>query len=68
MSFKEQKEYENLGAEIEVLEKKKAILVEKMNAGEGSHEELAAWAKEFEEFSNLIEEKEFRWLELAEMA
>lgn len=68
MSFKEQKEYENLGTEIENLEKKKAVLVEKMNAGEGSHEELAAWAKEFEEVSNLIEEKEFRWLELAEMA
>ncbi|MFN3489358.1 MAG: ABC-F family ATP-binding cassette domain-containing protein [Emticicia sp.] len=68
MSFKEQKEYENLAIEIEVLEKKKVVLVEKMNAGEGSHEELAAWAKEFEEISNTIEEKELRWLELAEMA
>lgn len=68
MSFKEQKEYEGLGTEIENLEKKKAVLVEKMNAGEGSHEELAAWAKEFEETSNQIEEKEFRWLELAELA
>lgn len=68
MNYKEQKEYENLAIEIEVLEKKKVILVEKMNAGEGSHEELASWAKEFEEISNTIEEKEFRWLELAEMA
>jgi ATP-binding cassette subfamily F protein uup len=68
MNYKEQKEYENLAIEIEVLEKKKVILVEKMNAGEGSHEELASWANEFEEISNTIEEKEFRWLELAEMA
>lgn len=68
MNYKEQKEYENLAIEIEVLEKKKVILVEKMNAGEGSHEELASWAKEFEEISNKIEEKELRWLELAEMA
>jgi ATP-binding cassette subfamily F protein uup len=68
MNYKEQKEYENLAIEIEVLEKNKVILVQKMNAGEGSHEELAAWAKEFEEISNTIEEKEFRWLELAEMA
>jgi ATP-binding cassette subfamily F protein uup len=68
MNYKEQKEYENLAIEIEVLEKKKVILVEKMNAGEGSHEELASWAKEFEEISNTIEEKEFRWLELAEMS
>jgi ATP-binding cassette subfamily F protein uup len=67
MNYKEQKEYENLAIEIEVLEKNKVILVQKMNAGEGSHEELAAWAKEFEEISNTIEEKEFRWLELAEM-
>lgn len=68
MSFKEQKEYENLAIEIEVLEKKKVVLVGKMNAGEGSHGELAVWAKEFEEISNTIEEKELRWLELAEMA
>ena len=68
MNYKEQKEYENLAIEIEVLEKNKVILVQKMNAGEGSHEELASWAKEFEEISNTIEEKEFRWLELAEMA
>jgi ATP-binding cassette subfamily F protein uup len=68
MNYKEQKEYENLAIEIEVLEKKKMILVEKMNAGEGSHEELASWAKEFEEISNTIEEKELRWLELAEMS
>lgn len=68
MNYKEQKEYENLAIEIEVLDKKKVILVEKMNAGEGTHEELAFWAKEFEENSNTIEEKELRWLELAEMA
>jgi ATP-binding cassette subfamily F protein uup len=68
MNYKEQKEYENLAIEIEVLEKKKVILVEKMNAGQGTHEELASWAKEFEENSNTIEEKELRWLELAEMA
>jgi ABC transport system ATP-binding/permease protein len=67
-SFKEQKEYEGLGADIEKLEKSKAILVEKMNSGSASHEELAAWAKEFENIGNQISEKELRWLELAEFA
>lgn len=57
-----------MGAEIEKLEKNKAILVEKMNSGAGSHEELAAWAKEFETTGNKIAEKEIRWLELAEFA
>ncbi|CAH0995626.1 Energy-dependent translational throttle protein EttA [Emticicia aquatica] len=67
LTFKEQKEYEGIGAEVENLEKKKAILVEKMNSGDGSHEELAAWAKEFENVSELISEKELRWLELSEL-
>lgn len=66
-SYKEVKEYENLGTDIEKLEKRKSVLVEKMNSGEGSHEELAAWAMEFEENSNSISEKEFRWLELADL-
>ncbi|AFK01563.1 ABC transporter related protein [Emticicia oligotrophica DSM 17448] len=66
LSYKEQREYEGLSSEIESLEKKKASLLEKMNAGEGTHEELSAWAKEFETISEQIEEKEFRWLELSE--
>ena len=65
-SFKEQKEYEGLAADIEKLEKNKAILVEKMNSSNTSHEELAAWAKEFEMIGTQISEKELRWLELAE--
>jgi ATP-binding cassette subfamily F protein uup len=39
-----------------------------MNAGNGSHEELATWAKAFETLENQISEKELRWLELAEFA
>lgn len=66
-SYKEVKEYENLGTDIENLEKRKSVLVEKMNSGEGSHEELAAWAKEFEEINESISEKELRWLELADL-
>lgn len=67
LSFKEQKEYENLEKEIEKLENNKAVLVDKMNSGNGSHEELANWAKEFEQINELIAEKEMRWLELSDL-
>ena len=68
LSFKEQREFEELGKEIAALEKKKLQLVEKMNSGENSHEELTAWAEELEEINNSLDEKELRWLELSEFA
>lgn len=67
LSFKEQREYESLEKEIADLESKKAVLIEKLNSDNGNFEELTAWANEIENLTNLIEEKEFRWLELAEM-
>ena len=66
LSFKEQKEYETLEKELENLETSKVALLEKMNAGSTSHEELAKWAKEFENINETIATKEMRWLELAE--
>ena len=66
LSFKEQKEYEQLEKEIADLEAKKQIFIEKLNAGGGSYDELSKWAKEVEVITESIEEKEFRWLELAE--
>ncbi|WP_338235861.1 ABC-F family ATP-binding cassette domain-containing protein [Persicobacter diffluens] len=68
LSFKEQKEFEQLGEDIEQLEIQKAELVEKMNAGTGSHEDLATWAKEIEDIGDQLDEKELRWLELSEFA
>jgi ABC transport system ATP-binding/permease protein len=66
LSFKEQKEYEILEKEIAILEDKKTALTEKLNAG-GNYEELTAWAKEIQYLTDILEEKEFRWLELAEL-
>lgn len=65
LSFKEQKEYDDLGKAIEKLEKKKAELTERLNNG-GSYEDLAAWAKQIEEITDELDEKELRWLELSE--
>jgi len=66
LSFKEKQEFESLEKEIKQLEEKKAGLVLKLNTGEGSHEDLSQWAKEIEQISSLIDEKEMRWLELSE--
>ncbi|WP_266204521.1 ABC-F family ATP-binding cassette domain-containing protein [Pontibacter kalidii] len=67
-TYNEKKEYERLEQEIEQLENRKAELIETMNAGTTTdHEQLGAWAKELESIHEQLEEKEFRWLELAEL-
>jgi ATP-binding cassette subfamily F protein uup len=66
-SFKEKFEFEQLGKEIELLEKEKATLTEWMNSGNGNHTELMQWASRLQEVTMLIEEKSLRWLELSEM-
>ena len=40
--------------------------MEKLNSGDGNHEELMLWSKEIEMLTSEIEDKEFRWLELSE--
>jgi ABC transport system ATP-binding/permease protein len=65
LSFKEQKEYDDLGKAIEQLEAKKEGLTEQLNGG-GSYEDLAKWAKEIETITNELDEKELRWLEISE--
>ncbi len=66
LSFKEQKELESLEKEIPDLENQRAVLTEQMNSGESDYQQIAIWAKEIEEINNLLEEKEFRWMELSE--
>lgn len=67
LSYKEQKEMEQLEADIAKMEKTKAKLVESLNTG-GSHEELARWSREIEEINDSQTNKEMRWLELSENA
>ncbi len=68
ISFNEKREFEELEKEIESLEARKDELLNKLNIGSENHEELTQWSKEIEELANLIEEKEFRWFELSELA
>jgi ATP-binding cassette subfamily F protein uup len=67
VGFKEKREYEMLSAEIELMEKAKAEIVEKLNAGAGTAADFAKWSEDFATIGNMLEEKELRWLELAEM-
>lgn len=67
LSYKEQKEMEQLEADIAKLEQTKVKLVQSLNNG-GSHEELAKWSKQIEEITDSQAEKEMRWLELSENA
>ena len=65
LSFKEQKEYDDLEKTMPAIEKKKAELTARLNEG-GSYEDLAAWAKDIEGLTNQLDEMELRWLELSE--
>ena len=67
LSFKETKELETLVKEIEALEQRKSVLLENMNSG-GSHSELTVWAREIEQITEVLNDKEMRWLELSEFA
>jgi ATP-binding cassette subfamily F protein uup len=66
-TFKQQKEYEALTKEIENLEIEKGVVLEKMNSGSGSNEELQILSIRYVELEKLLEEKENKWLELAEL-
>lgn len=66
-SYKETKEFESLEIEISQLETEKTELLEKMNAGVGTSEELQNWAKRYTELEQLLEIKSDRWLELSEL-
>lgn len=68
LSFKEQKEFEDLEKEMAKLESEKDALIEKLNSGSDDFQLLADWAKGIEVIKNTLEEKELRWLELSERA
>ena len=67
LSYKEQRELEQLEAELPQLENEKTALEERLSSGTLSHEELSAAAARIGEIINQIEEKEMRWLELSEI-
>jgi ATP-binding cassette subfamily F protein uup len=67
LSYKEQREYDQLENDIADNEKKKLALTAKINGGSNDYEELAKWSAEIGELDKLIETQTSRWLELAEL-
>jgi ATP-binding cassette subfamily F protein uup len=66
LSFNEKREFEQLENEIAELEEQKAKLEELLNSGSLPHDELFAKSEELGEIKSILDEKEFRWLELSE--
>ena len=67
MSYKEKREYEQLTKEIDALTEEKKMLEEELCSGNLSVEELTEKSKRLPEIKDELDEKEMRWLELAEM-
>ena len=67
LTYKEQKELEQLEKDLESLASEKAELEEMLNSGTLPYERLQAASERIGEIMNLTDEKEFRLLELYEL-
>ena len=66
LTFKEQKEFEELDAEIPKLEAEKADIEAVMSSGSLNTEELLAKSERVSQLIKELDEKSMRWLELSE--
>ena len=67
MSFKEKKEFETLTEEIDNLTEEKKSLDDIFNSGQ-TIDNIAELSARYNEISELLDEKEMRWLELSELS
>lgn len=65
-SFKEKREYEQLEKDIATLEAEKTTITEKMMDTNINYDQMQQLSNRIMEITNLLEEKEMRWLELSE--
>ncbi len=65
--YKEKTEFEALDREIPALEAEKKDILDKMNSGTCSPEELTELSLRYQETESLLEEKTNRWLDLSEL-
>lgn len=66
LSFKEQRELEQLEADLAILGEERTTLENEISSGTLPYERLSEVSKRIEELIALIDEKEMRWLELSE--
>jgi ATP-binding cassette subfamily F protein uup len=67
LNFNEKKELEQLERDIEALENEKAQINDELNSGTLTSEQLQEKSTRFSAITDLLEEKEMRWLELSEV-
>ncbi len=67
LTFNEKREYEQLTKDIESLESEKSELESALASGSLNNDELIAKSQRFQEITDLLDEKELRWLELDEL-
>lgn len=67
LTFNEKREYEQLTKDIESLESEKSELESALASGSLNNDELIAKSQRFQEITELLDEKELRWLELDEL-
>ncbi len=68
LTFNEKKELEQLEKDIAALETEKAQLSDELNSGTLNNTQLQEKSSRFGQITELLEEKEMRWLELSELA
>ena len=68
LTFKEKREFETLEKEIAELTKEKKLVDLRLNSGNESFEELQKLSNRIGQIVELLDKKEFRWLELSELA
>jgi ATP-binding cassette subfamily F protein uup len=66
LSFKEQQELKKLETELEKLEAKKKLLLDKMTNGSMSHDEINKAGTEYKKLESEIDALTLRWMELQE--
>jgi ATP-binding cassette subfamily F protein uup len=67
LSYKEKREFEDLEKEIARLNQEKKEITEKLNNGATPFDQLQQLSIRIGEISQLLDDKELRWLELSEM-
>lgn len=68
LTYKEQKEFEQLEADIDKLEDRKTQITAAFSDPTTSGQQISELSKELSDIETTLEEKEMRWMELAEWA
>ena len=66
-TYSQKKEFEQIQADIAILEEEKKELIKRIAEGVEDHQDLMEWSKKIQEIDQHIEGLEMRWLELSDL-